>query len=151
VARYRGRCGGHVRRDNSGDLHAIDIERTRDTFGLIAVRQQVSVEKALQRLVIEVGARSQRMLRNSFHIALQPQAKRFLTWNCRQIHLFDITIDYFGERVHRITISVLEAPRQRLVKNIRMEIDSPRIISEGYLSFHGAIKKLYGKWHLFGG
>jgi hypothetical protein len=32
-----------------------------------------------------------------------------------------------------------------------MEIDIPRVISEGHLSLHSAIKKLYGKWHLFGG
>jgi len=151
LARYRGRCCGHVRGDNSGNLHAINIERTRNTFGLIAVRQQVSVEEAFQCLAVELGARSQRMLGNSLHIAFQPHAKRLVTWKCRQIHLFGVTIDCFGERVQRMRISALEAPCQHLMKNIRMEINIPRVINEGKLSFHCAIKKLYGKWHLFRG
>ena len=151
MARYRGRCCGHVRGDNSGNLQAINIERTRDAFGLIAVRQLLSVEKAFQCLAVEVGARSQRMLGNSLHIAFQPRAKRLVTGKCRQIQLLGVTIDCFGERVQRMRISALEASCQCLTKNIGMEINIPGVISEGQLSFHRAIKKLYGKWHLFGG
>ena len=130
MARYRGRCCGHIRGNNAGNLQAINIERTRDTFGLITVRQHVSVEEAFQRLAVELGARAQRMLGNSLHIAFQPQAKRLVTWKCHQIDLFGVAIDRFGKRVHWSRISALEAPCQRLTKNIRMEIQIPGVISE---------------------
>jgi hypothetical protein len=131
LARYRGRCCGHVRGDNTSNLPAINIERARDTFGLIAVRQLVSVEEAFQCLAVELGARSQRMLCDSLHIAFQPYAKRLVAWKWRQIQLFGITIDCFGERIQRMRISALEAPCQRLTKNFKMEINVPGVIGKG--------------------
>jgi hypothetical protein len=99
LAGWRRRCRGHIRGDNSSYLLAVNIERTRDTLGLIAVRQGALVEEAFQCLGVQLGARSQRMLGNSLHVALQPRAKRLLKWHCRQVELFGVSLDYFRERV----------------------------------------------------
>jgi hypothetical protein len=142
---------GHIRSDNSSDLSAINIERARDTFGLIAVGQGASIEEAFQCLGVQLGARSQRVLGNSLHVAFQPRAKRLVEQRCRQIELLGVALDCFRERVERIRISAVEAPSQYVVENIRMYINNPCEVGERNLLLHRGAKDLYRKRHVFGG